>query len=39
MKTEIRVPKMGMDTTEVTVANWLVKVGDRVAGGNAAGRA
>jgi 2-oxoglutarate dehydrogenase E2 component (dihydrolipoamide succinyltransferase) len=30
MRTEIRVPKMGMDTTEVTVSNWLVKVGDRV---------
>jgi pyruvate/2-oxoglutarate dehydrogenase complex dihydrolipoamide acyltransferase (E2) component len=30
MKTEIRVPKMGMDTTEVTVSNWLVKVGDSV---------
>jgi 2-oxoglutarate dehydrogenase E2 component (dihydrolipoamide succinyltransferase) len=30
MRTEIRVPKVGMDTTEVTVANWLVKVGDRV---------
>jgi pyruvate/2-oxoglutarate dehydrogenase complex dihydrolipoamide acyltransferase (E2) component len=30
MKTEIRVPKMGMDTTEVTVSKWLVKVGDSV---------
>ena len=30
MKAEIRVPKMGMDTTEVTVSNWLVKVGDAV---------
>jgi len=30
MKTEIRVPKMGMDTTEVTVSNWLVKIGDSV---------
>lgn len=30
MNTEIRVPKMGMDTTEVTVSGWLVKVGDSV---------
>lgn len=28
---EVRVPKMGLDTTEVTVANWLVKEGDSVA--------
>ncbi len=35
MKAEIRVPKMGMDTTEVTVANWLVKVGDSVEVGTA----
>jgi pyruvate/2-oxoglutarate dehydrogenase complex dihydrolipoamide acyltransferase (E2) component len=30
MHAQIRVPKMGMDTTEVTVSNWLVKVGDTV---------
>ena len=30
MKAEIRVPKMGMDITEVTVSSWLVKVGDSV---------
>ena len=30
MRAEVRVPKMGMDTTEVTVSNWLVKVGDAV---------
>lgn len=27
---EIRVPKMGMDTTEVTIAKWLVRQGDSV---------
>jgi len=30
MSAEIRVPKMGMDTTEVIVSHWLVKVGDSV---------
>lgn len=30
MNVEIRVPKMGMDTTEVLVSGWLVKVGDSV---------
>ncbi|MEN6535750.1 MAG: biotin/lipoyl-containing protein [Bryobacteraceae bacterium] len=32
-KLELRVPKVGMDTTEVTVANWLVQPGDNVAQG------
>jgi pyruvate/2-oxoglutarate dehydrogenase complex dihydrolipoamide acyltransferase (E2) component len=27
---EIRVPKVGMDTTEVVVTKWLVKCGDWV---------
>ncbi|MCX6620373.1 MAG: lipoyl domain-containing protein [Acidobacteria bacterium] len=27
---EIRVPKMGMDTTEVTLSAWLVQPGDEV---------
>ena len=27
---EIRIPKLGMDTTECDVKAWLVKVGDRV---------
>ncbi len=30
---EICVPKMGMDTTEVQVSNWLVKDGDTVEAG------
>ena len=30
---EVRVPKMGMDTTEVTIANWLVSQGDPVVEG------
>jgi pyruvate/2-oxoglutarate dehydrogenase complex dihydrolipoamide acyltransferase (E2) component len=30
---EIRIPKLGMDTTEAEVKGWLVKVGDRVARG------
>ncbi len=30
---EIRIPKLGMDTTECDVKAWLVKVGDRVAVG------
>jgi pyruvate/2-oxoglutarate dehydrogenase complex dihydrolipoamide acyltransferase (E2) component len=33
MQIEIRVPKMGMDTTEVQVTNWLVASGDSVAVG------
>ena len=27
---EVRVPKMGLDTTEVALAKWLVRTGDRV---------
>ena len=30
---EVRIPKLGMDTTECDVKAWLVKVGDRVAAG------
>ena len=30
---EIRIPKLGMDTTEAEIKTWLVKVGDRVAPG------
>ena len=30
---EIRIPKLGMDTTEADVKAWLVKVGDRVSTG------
>jgi len=30
---EIRIPKLGMDTTECDVKAWLVKVGDRVGPG------
>jgi len=30
---EIRIPKLGMDTTECDVKAWLVKVGDRVSSG------
>jgi pyruvate/2-oxoglutarate dehydrogenase complex dihydrolipoamide acyltransferase (E2) component len=30
---EIRIPKLGMDTTECEIKAWLVKVGDRVAPG------
>jgi pyruvate/2-oxoglutarate dehydrogenase complex dihydrolipoamide acyltransferase (E2) component len=30
---EIRIPKLGMDTTEAEIKTWLVKVGDRVATG------
>ena len=30
---EIRIPKLGMDTTECEVKSWLVRVGDRVAPG------
>jgi len=33
MQIEIRVPKMGMDTTEVQVSKWLVTLGDTVAAG------
>lgn len=32
---EIRIPKLGMDTTECDVKAWLVKVGDRVSPGGA----
>ncbi len=31
---QVRVPKMGMDTTEVVVAGWLVEPGQRVQAGN-----
>lgn len=27
---EIRVPKVGMDATEVSVSNWMVQPGDEV---------
>ncbi len=30
---EIRIPKLGMDTTDCDVKAWLVKVGDRVGPG------
>jgi pyruvate dehydrogenase E2 component (dihydrolipoyllysine-residue acetyltransferase) len=30
---EIRIPKLGMDTTECDVKGWLVKPGDRVVPG------
>ena len=30
---EIRIPKLGMDTTEAEIKTWLVKVGDRIAPG------
>ncbi len=30
---EIRIPKLGMDTTEAEIKVWLVKIGDRVAPG------
>jgi pyruvate/2-oxoglutarate dehydrogenase complex dihydrolipoamide acyltransferase (E2) component len=30
---EIRIPKLGMDTTEAEIKTWLVNVGDRVAAG------
>ncbi len=30
---QIRIPKLGMDTTEAQVKSWLVAVGDRVAAG------
>jgi len=29
-RVEVRVPKLGMDTTEAIVSNWLVEVGDHV---------
>jgi pyruvate/2-oxoglutarate dehydrogenase complex dihydrolipoamide acyltransferase (E2) component len=32
---EIRIPKLGMDTTECEIRQWLVGVGDRVALGDA----
>lgn len=32
---EIRIPKLGMDTTECEIRAWLVQVGDRVALGTA----
>lgn len=31
---EIRIPKLGMDTTEAEIKTWLVKVGDRVEPGS-----
>jgi len=30
---QILVPKVGMDTTEVTVTKWLAKIGDSIAKG------
>jgi len=30
---EIQIPKMGMDTTEVQIGRWLIKVGDSVSVG------
>lgn len=30
---EIRIPKLGMETTEAEVKGWLVSIGDRVAVG------
>ena len=30
---EIRIPKLGMDTTEAEIKAWLVKIGDRVTPG------
>ena len=30
---EIRIPKLGMDTTDCEIKAWLVKVGDAVAPG------
>jgi len=32
---EITVPKMGMDTTEVEILNWMIKVGDNIKKGDA----
>jgi len=31
---ELTVPKMGMDTTEVEILKWIVKVGDNVKRGD-----
>ncbi len=31
---ELTVPKMGMDTTEVEILTWMVKVGDNVKKGD-----
>ena len=31
---ELTVPKMGMDTTEVEILKWIVKVGDNVKKGD-----
>jgi pyruvate/2-oxoglutarate dehydrogenase complex dihydrolipoamide acyltransferase (E2) component len=30
MNVEVRVPKLGMDTTEAVVSSWFVNEGDRV---------
>jgi 2-oxoglutarate dehydrogenase E2 component (dihydrolipoamide succinyltransferase) len=30
---EVRIPKLGMDTTECEIKAWLVQVGDRVTSG------
>ncbi len=30
---EIRIPKLGMDTTEAEIKTWLVTIGDRVSAG------
>ena len=31
---ELTVPKMGMDTTEVEILKWIIKVGDNVKKGD-----
>ena len=31
---ELTIPKMGMDTTEVEILKWIVKVGDNVKKGD-----
>jgi pyruvate dehydrogenase E2 component (dihydrolipoamide acetyltransferase) len=31
---EITVPKMGMDTTEVEILKWMIKVGDNIKKGD-----
>lgn len=31
---ELMVPKMGMDTTEVEILKWLIKVGDKIKKGD-----
>jgi pyruvate/2-oxoglutarate dehydrogenase complex dihydrolipoamide acyltransferase (E2) component len=31
---ELTVPKMGMDTTEVEILKWMIKVGDNIKNGD-----